>query len=456
MPSGWAQLGAALGGDSQDAYEQARFRSAQTESALGMARQRQLENVALETKARERDNMDATLAESGVENPTLYGSLIRGEVDPRQLMGARLQDQERGFRATAADPATGALERTRALGAVAGRPYSDLDAIGPGGVTNITADVPTVESTPLGESMIDENVAAASAANALASLRGEQETNPAAFRSGGTPGGAPKPPANHRWVDDTYTRAEPIPGGPADPNRETAMGAREASFFNRIVGSANAMRYDLKNVMELPSGVSVGFLGTGVGATPGTTILQAVGGNLRNAISPTEVRSYNAMLSGMNRAMSFIEGQGLAGSNTLAASYDNLLLRPQDTVLDKMMKLAQMKQTVTAGIEPQLVSPRVPKAQKDYIQGLINDLNQTVPFDPSDVLRFQREAAGNPGLTLGAAIQQAGGDTTLPEQTPPAVAPEGSMPSPQSQEDYLALPPGTRFLAPDGSERIKP
>lgn len=449
MATGWETLGNALGGNSEAAYQEGRYRSAQTEDALLRARGRQLENKAAETIAAERAGIDTKFAEAGFEHPTLYGALVRGEINPQQFMAARQTQQNIGLTATAANPETGALERTRALGALSGKPYSDLAPIGAGGVTNLTQDVPAVDSTPLGQSMVDENLAQASAANSLADLRTAQRTNPEQFRAaGGDRAGIPA-----GWERDPAdpTRVRPIPGGPNDPSTDKPMGAREASFFNRIVGSANATRYDLKNIMSLPSGASVGVLGTGVGASPGTGLFEATGGNLRALVAPTEVRQYNTMLGGMNRALSFIEGQGLAGSNTLAASYDNLTLRPTDTVGDKMMKIAQVKQTVIAGIEPQLVSNRVPQAQKAYIQDLINDLNETIPFEVEDVIRFQNASQNNPTLTMGEAIGRTGLMAPRPTATPAQMqaTPEAeNLPTfaTEAEAEAAGLAPGTRVV----------
>ena len=39
----------------------------------------------------------------------------------------------------------------------------------------------------------------------------------------GQAGERPKPPSGHRYVDDTSTVLEPMPGGPFDPNRPMAM-----------------------------------------------------------------------------------------------------------------------------------------------------------------------------------------------------------------------------------------
>lgn len=452
MATGWEMLGSALGGNSEQAYQEGRYRSAQTEDALLRARGRQLENTALETKAANRARIEQEAAKAEIENPSLFASLVLGEVNPQQFMGGVQTQQNIGLTATAANPETSALERTRALGALSGKPYSDLAPIGAGGVTNLTQDVPDVGSTPLGQSMVDENLAQASAANSLADLRTAQRTNPEQFRAaGGVGNDRAGIPAGWERDPADPTRVRPIPGGPNDPSTDKPMGAREASFFNRIVGSANATRYDLKNIMSLPSGASVGVLGTGVGASPGTGLFEATGGNLRALVAPTEVRQYNTMLGGMNRALSFIEGQGLAGSNTLAASYDNLTLRPTDTVGDKMMKIAQVKQTVIAGIEPQLVSNRVPQAQKAYIQDLINDLNETIPFEVEDVIRFQNASQNNPTLTMGEAIGRTGLMAPRPTATPAQMqaTPEAeNLPTfaTEAEAEAAGLAPGTRVV----------
>jgi len=453
MATGWEMLGNALAGpDRESAFQEGRLRTAQTENALGMARQRQLQNITLEDVAKQKELFAAGLARSGQDPNGVLSATVLGGMgsDFNSGTSGLLNLQQRDFRNTAADPTTNALARTRALGAVAGRPYSDLEAVGQGGVTNITADQPTVMSTPLGESLIGGNQAQARASDAMANLRDEQRLNPEAFRSASSAGassgagggtGGIKPPsgymANPNFNPDLPVSAENtpvtyIPGGPADPNKFQPQGAREAAFFNRIVAAGNATMQDLQNIMELNTGASIGVFGTGIAASPGTTIMEATGGNLRLLVSPEEVRQYDTMLGGMNRALTIIEGQGLQGSNTLAASYDNLTLRPQDTLQNKMMKLAQIKQTVSAGLEPHLINPRVPQIQKDGLQYIIDGLEKAVPFTVRDVIALQRE--GKPGQTLREVssrqkIPEGANDGMIPRLGAVAPRPTPRLPS---------------------------
>ena len=196
-------------------------------------------------------------------------------------------------------------------------------------------------------------------------------------------------PLGFEWDPETEGAMRAITGGPHDPERPQAGGAREAIFMNRVLGSAAATTEDLKNIMHLPSGASLGYLGTGIGANPGVSMMDAMAGNLKHRVASDEVKAYNTMLGGLNRAMGLMEGQGLATSDAFTATYDTLQLRPTDTVADKMMKLAQMKQTAVAAMRPHLNSPRVSEQQKELIRTLTSELEQAVPFDVRDVIDVQ-------------------------------------------------------------------
>jgi hypothetical protein len=204
------------------------------------------------------------------------------------------------------------------------------------------------------------------------------------------PGVPGKPPSGY-VTNPNYDPAAPIGDGnyPFVDARQPTMGARESAFFNRVYGSAVAMERDLSNLMQMPLGTSIGVLGVGPAAQPGTPSAGALAGALKYQISTPETQAYNAALGGMNRALSFIEGQGLVGSNTIAESYDTLLLRPGETLEMAMYKMAQMKQTVMAGLEPHISSPRVPFEQKQAISELMDKLNASIPFEVEDVIALQ-------------------------------------------------------------------
>lgn len=441
MPeTGWQTLGQVLGAGrslGEEAYQEGRYRTAQTEGALELARQRQLENVALESQNRELEAIEETLAAAGDPNAKVTAAIMRGgRGNAAQLGQALLSGQEYGFRGTLGDPNAPRADQFAAGQGVQGKVLPPFEPVGAGGFVDMREQEPEIGTTPLGESMIAENVASELASTALANLRDEQRTNPAAFRSSTTADGRPRPPSG--YIDNpNFDPAQPISdtnrlwtaagtGGPHDPTTEKPMGAREAQMFNRVIGGAKQAQVTLGNLVNLPVGASAGFLG--LGSKPGQSIFTAVKDNFRNTVASQDVQTYNSMLAGLERNLAFIEGHGLAASDTFAGSYDNLTLREGDTEFTRLHKLAEIAQTIEAGLDPYLVNPRVPEKQKQYIRDVIEYTRQAIPFDHNDVTLLER----TPGaVTLGDLIKQKGLDQgaapaapAAPEAGAPAAAPE--------------------------------
>jgi hypothetical protein len=474
---GWRALGEVLGGnhgiDRQGAYEEGRLRTAQTENALLQARERQLNLVTQEAQRKAIEDLERIAAEQGVPRAPLYGGIARaGGGNSQQLASALLGMQEFDLRNRASAPDATNRDRNTALAGVASGPVSPFQAVGAGGYADMFADTPTIQNTPLGESLIGENVAQASAADALATLRNTQAAaggfNPNTGAGAG-PGGIGKPPSGF-ILNPEYDPEQPIGANrsnyPYLDARQPVMGSREATFFNRVAGSASAMQADVANLMKMPVGTNIGILGVGPAATPQTSAPAAISGALKYKLSGPEARMYNKMLGGMNRALGFIEGQGLAGSNALAESYDTLLLRPGDTLEDTLFALAQIKQTVVQGLQPHLNSNRTPQPQYELLVDIIRQLNESVPFEVEDVIDLVN--GQNPNAIRAAAERRFGGQTPggragglTPDAAPAApAAPAPAAPSGpvtiSSDAEYNTLPSGTVFVAPDGSTRRKP
>lgn len=147
--------GLIMGGDKRmkaQAFEEGRLNTAKTEEALANARTRQLEATAAAQKQRAREQVEDNLIATG-EDPKkarLIAGLITGEAGSDYYAAIQGQREQQGidFRAAAADPETSALVRTRKLGALTDKPYSDLMPVGTHGVVNVTKDEPTLIKGP--------------------------------------------------------------------------------------------------------------------------------------------------------------------------------------------------------------------------------------------------------------------------------------------------------------------
>lgn len=446
MATGWETFGNVLGGgiDRAGAFEQGRLRTAQTESALGLARQRQLENVSLEAKNRAQEQFRESLAKSGMlppEQVDLAANVTLGELgsDFNSTMSGLGTGQEMDFRRTLADPAADPAVRQLAGQGVQGKVLNPYEVQG-----NMVNDLRTPDVAPvpteLGEAMIGSD-------EALANLRTVQAGDPdhTTVSGGGTsvPGVPGKAPSGY-ITNPEYDPASPIGEGnyPFIDARQPVMGAREAAFFNRVYGSAVAMERDLSNLMQMPLGTSIGILGVGPAAQPGTPSAGALAGALKYQISAPETQAYNAALGGMNRALSFIEGQGLVGSNTIAESYDTLLLRPGETLEMAMFKMAQMKQTVMAGLEPHISSPRVPFEQKKAISELMDKLNTSIPFEVEDVIALQFGKARSLREASEQRMRRENGGAAPAAAAPAAAPAPAAPPAPVAEEVWERGPDG--------------
>lgn len=184
------------------------------------------------------------------------------------------------------------------------------------------------------------------------------------------------------------------------------LGSREGVMFQRVASSANEGVAALRNISELPIGTSTGVLG--IGASPGQSAIMSSYGALKNAIAPQAVQDYNTMLAGVSRSLATIETAGLAPNGSLSHSMDSIQLREGDTEMTKLRKLAEMRQIIEKGIEPNLSNPRLPQEQKKFIGDLISQVQDAVPYTQHDITELQRRASKNPQMTLQDLMTEKG------------------------------------------------
>lgn len=148
MANGWQTLGTVLGGgiDREGAFMQGQLQSAKTTEAIAKARMERDKQAARE-RAGTLDFTNLEAVRGGL------GDIILGGLGSDYAGASQgvLRGQEFDLRALAADPETSALARTRALGAVKGTPYADIEAVGSKGFVDITQDDQTVQ--PLADAL---------------------------------------------------------------------------------------------------------------------------------------------------------------------------------------------------------------------------------------------------------------------------------------------------------------
>lgn len=221
------------------------------------------------------------------------------------------------------------------------------------------------------------------------------------------PAAGSKAPAGFEWDPDNKDQLRPIKGGPKDPNSKPWSG-REKIFSERIVTSADEATRAITNITELPVGASSGFLG--VGASDGHSMFSSGKAALMNRMAPQSVQDYNTMLAGVKRNLATIESVGLAPSGALTEGFGSLELRDGDTEITRMRKLAEMRQVVDAGLEPQLADEAIPDTIKNLMKNIQTKLQKAVPYTQSDVTALQRAQEKDPKMTLEQLIKSKGLD----------------------------------------------
>lgn len=461
MADGWSNFGTALGdlfSGGDDAYEEGRLHAIKTESALLEARNRQLTNKALEAEQAAQQELQNQAAALGIDPAALAITRAGWGPDYNSAMSGRATGQEMGFRDRVADPATPNDARQFALAAISGKPFNPLEAVGPASYTDITAPQPELRTTPYGESMIAER-------DATTRLRNVQAGDPdyqTAGSGGVGVGGMKEPPkymANPNFdpsrPPDTVTNpmVVPVVGGPADPNVGPAMGTRERAVVARIDNAAANTAGDLRAMVAMPSGASQGVFGIGAGASPGVGIMEATVNSMKLRLAPEEIRQYNSILGGFSNQLRTLEQMGLAGSQGLAAQYDALAFRPEDTVEDKMFKLASVRQSTENALGTILaMNPNMPDDAKARMRTTIANVRQAVPYTREDVIALQAEQRRNPRATLASLIAQR--RNAAPVRSTPAAGPaptSAPMTGTPDPEGWVTMPNGVRVRRKPGT-----
>ena len=185
-----------------------------------------------------------------------------------------------------------------------------------------------------------------------------------------------------------------------------AGGGREGVMINRVIASANEASAAISNIAQLPVGASAGTMGIGGG--PGHSVLASARDTLRNKLASQDVQDYNTMLPGIKRNLATIESSGLAPSGALTEGFAALELRDGDTEITKLRKMAEMRQIVEKGLEPNLANPRVPEQQKKLIRDIIGEVTKSVPYTQSDITELQKRQRKDEKITLTDLMKEKG------------------------------------------------
>lgn len=217
-------------------------------------------------------------------------------------------------------------------------------------------------------------------------------------------GGTKKAPAGFEWDPQKPDELRPIAGGPKDPNSKPWSG-REKVYAERIMGSAREGAADLANVVELPIGAGTSWLGK---PHEGTSAVATTWSGLKNSVTPQEAQDYQVMVSGIQRNLSAIESMGLAPSGSLTNQMEAVVVKPGDSQLTKLRRLAQTRQIIERGLDTPLSDPAIPDVMKDAMRETISSVQKAVPFTQHDLTDLERRAESNPKVTLQDVMKEKG------------------------------------------------
>lgn len=217
---------------------------------------------------------------------------------------------------------------------------------------------------------------------------------------------------------------------------------RTAVMLQRTLTSAADAVTDIKNIVDLPMSLSTGVFG---GRTQGHGLMAATKEALTNTVTSEEVQSYNAALAGIGRAMGGLATGGLAVSDDVMKSFDQLQIKAGDTYLTKLRKIATLRQNVDNAIDSFLTNPALTDAQTKQAEKLQREVSEAVPFTVHDVNQVQ--FSNKKGVTVADFARKSG-----------VVPAAGAVPEITDKAAYDALPPGAHFRKqgdPPGGYRTK-
>ena len=382
------------------------------------------------TQVANSDNPMATIQQMAPEFPQQYdqvhgqGSFAKLAQDPQALKQQAAQ--------VAQDSLSGLVDPAKQFDAHQKMVEDHYKQEGPGGELARNQNTIAAENARQQATQVAENQRAAQ--DRAVRLRGQD----LAESNRGIPAGYERDP-------NTPGALRPIAGGPHDPNATSAgMDSRSSVMFNRVASSANEAVTAIKNISELPITTSTGWFGH---AEAGKSLFDSVKANLAQKITGQDAQDMKTMIAGISRGLSTIETAGLAPNGSITHSMDSITIQEGDTQMTKLRKLAEMRQIVEKGIEPNLSNPKLAPPQRELISKIIADVQQAVPFTQHDITKLSQSK--NPNATIMDFAKQTGLPTTN------SAASSSAPIKVSTPAEAMKLAPGTQFVTPDGRVKVR-
>jgi hypothetical protein len=185
---------------------------------------------------------------------------------------------------------------------------------------------------------------------------------------------------------------------------------RVQQMVGRITLAGNEVSRSAANLMEMKSSGNAGWLGIGKEQPHG--ILNSAKSALANVMSADDTRSYNIKVAGVTRNLAAIEAAGNMPPGSLTSQMGAVIAQPGDTDINRLERMAEIRQIADAGLESILTQPSISKAQIDQINGIRDKIAKSIPFTQHDVEMLKQSK--DPTVTMTDLMKQQG----LGKQTP--------------------------------------
>jgi len=192
-------------------------------------------------------------------------------------------------------------------------------------------------------------------------------------------------------------------GAPEAAKPGQGMG-RVQQMVGRLTLAGNEVTKSAENLMKLGINTDSGWFGIANPQHGG--ILTSMKNALTNKVSQEDTKAYGIMVSGVKRNLAAIEAAGNMPPGSLTAQMDQVELKPGDTQINKLQRMAEIRQISQAGLESILTQPGLTEPQKEQIRAINDRMSKAIPFTQEDILNLQQSK--NPHLTINDLAKSTG------------------------------------------------
>jgi hypothetical protein len=185
---------------------------------------------------------------------------------------------------------------------------------------------------------------------------------------------------------------------------KTAKITQQQQMAQRAVNSLGGVASALESIKELPAGTTTGLL-PNLQTKDG--LLNYVRNTIGRKVTKREAEEMNTIFTGIGRNLASIEASGAAtGLSELSKQMQSGLYinSGTDDPYKVAIKLADIKRIAVENILPAIDSGTLTPGQAESARGLINRINQAIPFTTIEVIQAGRQS-GKP--TIGDVTTQA-------------------------------------------------